>query len=107
MAVTIFTGAFLLFQVQPVTGKIILPWFGGSAGVWSACLLFFQGLLWFGYVYAHLLVSKFEPTRQGVVHASFLLLSLLVLPIALKPVAAGADSFLRVLIILGGSIGLP
>src|SRR5512133_15023 len=52
-AVTIFVGAFLLFQVQPLIGKFILPWFGGGPGVWTTCMLFFQMLLLGGYAYAH------------------------------------------------------
>ncbi|MCH8133378.1 MAG: hypothetical protein IIA30_12575, partial [Myxococcales bacterium] len=55
-ALTIFLSAFLLFLVQPMLGKTILPWFGGSPGVWTACMLFFQALLVVGYVYAHGLV---------------------------------------------------
>ena len=52
-AVTIFLSAFLLFQVQPLLGKRILPWFGGGAGIWTACLMFFQVFLLVGYAYAH------------------------------------------------------
>ena len=52
-ALTIFLSAFLLFQVQPIIAKIILPWFGGSAAVWTTCLLFFQMVLLLGYLYAH------------------------------------------------------
>ena len=51
-ALTIFTSAFLLFLVQPIMAKQILPWFGGSAAVWTTCLVFFQFLLLFGYAYA-------------------------------------------------------
>ncbi len=50
-AITIFLSAFLLFQVQPMMGKMILPWFGGAASVWTACMLFFQSLLLLGYLY--------------------------------------------------------
>jgi len=52
-ALTIVVSAFLLFQVQPVIAKIILPWFGGSAAVWTVCMLFFQMALLLGYLYAH------------------------------------------------------
>jgi len=51
---TIFTSAFLLFLVQPLIAKQILPWFGGSAGVWTTCLVFFQSVLLAGYAYADL-----------------------------------------------------
>lgn len=107
LASAVFSGAFLLFQVQPLTGKIILPWFGGSAAVWSTCLLFFQTVLWLGYVYAHFLVRTLRPSRQAIVHVSLLTLSLSLLPIALKPAATSAASYLSVLTILGVSVGIP
>ena len=72
-AVTIFMGAFLLFFIQPLIGKYILPWFGGAPNVWTTCLLFFQSLLLVGYAYAHL-VNRFLPLRkQVIVHGVFLL----------------------------------
>src|SRR5512135_3424482 len=80
-ALTILVSAFLLFQVQPVIAKIILPWFGGSAAVWTTCLLFFQLALLLGYLYAHALVRYLKPRRQMLVHASLLLASALALPI--------------------------
>src|SRR5271163_3908693 len=63
-AATIFLSAFLLFQVQPLIAKFILPWFGGSAAVWSAALLFFQLLLLGGYLYAHCLICYLKPKFQ-------------------------------------------
>ena len=63
-AATIFLSAFLLFQVQPLIARIILPWFGGSAAVWTVCMLFFQVLLLLGYVYAHGSVLWQHPRRQ-------------------------------------------
>ena len=72
-ALTIFLGAFLLFQVQPVIAKIILPWFGGSAAVWTTCLLFFQMALLLGYLYAHALIRYLEPRTQMIVHGAVLL----------------------------------
>jgi hypothetical protein len=69
-AATVFTSAFLLFLVQPIIAKQILPWFGGSAGVWLVCLLFFQVVLLAGSLYAHLLVSRTSAPRQAVIHAS-------------------------------------
>src|SRR5215510_10785336 len=65
---TIFLSAFLLFLVQPILGKIVLPWFGGSAGVWAACLLYFQASLLAGYAYAHCLRRYLSPKRQMQVH---------------------------------------
>ena len=82
----IFSSAFLLFQVQPILGKMILPWFGGAAGVWIVCLLFFQVVLLLGYFYAHLLTRKFRARTQIRVHAALLIASLLVLPILPKDI---------------------
>src|SRR5207248_11249554 len=67
-----FTSAFLLFQVQLLLGKFLLPWFGGTSAVWATCLLFFQVLLLGGYVYAHQIASAFRPSRQGKAHLAFL-----------------------------------
>src|SRR4026207_1621863 len=81
-ALTIFTGAFLLFQVQPLIGKYILPWFGGGPGVWTTCLLFFQTLLLGGYAYAHFSSTRLRPRKQAVLHPALLALSLVPLPLA-------------------------
>lgn len=108
-ALTIFTGAFLLFQVQPLIGKYILPWFGGGPGVWTTCLLFFQTVLLGGYAYAHFL-TKLAPKRQVIVHFILLALSLAVLPIAPSETwksQVGGDPNLRILLLLMGTIGLP
>src|SRR3954454_3057375 len=80
-ALTILVSAFLLFQVQPVIAKIILPWFGGSAAVWTTCMLFFQTVLVLGYLYSHTLVRYLKPRMQTLVHCAMLVLSALVLPI--------------------------
>src|SRR5258708_18623104 len=66
--VTIFTGAFLLFQVEPLLARYILPWFGGTSAVWITCMLFFQLLLVAGYAYSHLVATRLPPRRQVVVH---------------------------------------
>ena len=63
-AVTIFTSAFLLFQVQPLISKFILPWFGGSPAVWTSAMLFFQVVLFAGYLYAHLTSTYLKPRAQ-------------------------------------------
>ena len=109
-AVTIFLSAFLLFQVQPMIAKFILPWFGGSAAVWSAALLFFQLVLLAGYLYAHLLIRYVSPKRQLMVHGALLVLALLTLPIIpsarWKPVG-GADPTWGIMLLLGATIGLP
>ncbi|MEI9812418.1 MAG: hypothetical protein WDO18_06955 [Acidobacteriota bacterium] len=75
-AVTIFLSAFLLFQIQPLIAKFILPWFGGSAAVWSAALLFFQLVLLAGYTYAHFLIRYLNPKQQLKVHLPLLLLAI-------------------------------
>lgn len=105
----IFVGSFLLFQVQLVLGKCILPWFGGSPGVWNACLLFFQAMLLIGYVYAHVLTTlKFR--NQFFVHVALLLASLLFLPIipsgAWKP-SPEENPVIKVVLLLTATVGLP
>src|SRR5438552_3657244 len=83
-AVTIFLGAFLLFLVQPILAKQILPWFGGAASVWTTCMVFFQLVLLLGYAYAHAL-ARLKPSRQAVVHITLLAASLVFLPISPDP----------------------
>src|SRR5258706_1595309 len=80
-ALTILVSAFLLFQVQPVIAKIILPWFGGSAAVWTTCMLFFQMVLLLGYLYSHAVIRYLRPRTQAIVHCTVLLLSAIALPI--------------------------
>ena len=109
-ALTIVVSAFLLFQVQPVIAKIILPWFGGSAAVWTVCMLFFQMALLLGYLYAHALVRYLKPRTQMLVHAALLLVSALALPIypnaSWKPLN-GDEPTLRILGLLAMTVGLP
>jgi hypothetical protein len=71
-AATIFVSAFLLFQVQPLVSKYILPWFGGSPAVWTTCMLFFQSLLFAGYAYAHFSVKWLKPKQQAVLHLALI-----------------------------------
>jgi hypothetical protein len=110
LAVTIFLSAFLLFQVQPLIAKYILPWFGGGSGVWSVALAFFQFVLLGGYGYAHLLNSRLKPKAQVIVHGVLLLVACVVLPIIpgdwLKP-APDDDPMLRILLLLFVTVGLP
>lgn len=118
-AVTIFLGAFLLFQVELVIAKYLLPWFGGSPAVWTTCMLFFQALLVGGYAYAHGLVRRAGPRRQGTVHLAVLVGSLCVIAaqwlLWRSPVLPGPDwkppdgtmPVLRILALLGISVGLP
>jgi hypothetical protein len=109
-ALTIFLGAFLLFQVQPLMAKFILPWFGGGPGVWTVCMLFFQACLLAGYAYAHAVSRVFSRRAQAAVHVALLLAALMFLPIApgadWKPVA-GADPTRAILVLLTVCLGLP
>ena len=110
-ALTIFTSAFLLFQVQPLISKQILPWFGGSPAVWTTAMLFFQSLLCLGYFYAHALASLSSRKTQARIHVFVLILAALlasrVLPGAdLRPESSDSP-VLQVLQILGLSVGLP
>src|SRR5690242_16479865 len=92
-AATIFVGAFLLFQVQPLIAKYILPWFGGSPAVWTTCMLFFQVFLLAGYAYAHAALKRLGGRGQVWVHVGLLVLALATLPIIpgerWKPAGAG------------------
>ena len=107
---TIFLSAFLLFQVQPIIGKYILPWFGSAPGVWAVCLVFFQVVLLGGYAYAHLLVRRLRPRRQAVVHIGLLVLALATLPItpgeSWKP-TPGETPAGQILLLLLVAVGLP
>jgi spermidine synthase len=103
--------AFLLFQVQPMIGRYILPWFGGGPAVWTACLLFFQACLLAGYAYAHWLGALRNVRLQAGVHIALLAGSLAFLPLdpratASKPVA-GADPSGRILLLLTVTVGAP
>jgi len=109
-AVTIFTGAFLLFQVQPLIAKYILPWFGGGPGVWTTCLLFFQVLLLGGYAYAHFSSRWLKPRVQAIGHLVLLAAALALLPItpsdSWKPTGSDHPT-LQILALLAASLGLP
>ena len=107
-AIATFLGAFLLFLIQPMTGRFVLPWFGGSAGIWTVCLLFFQTALFLGYSYAHLLNRLLPIKRQVAIHAGLVLGALLWLPpIPEAPAiaAAAAQPIGSLLSILINSIG--
>ena len=107
---TIFLAAFLLFQVQPVIAKMILPWFGGSSAVWNTCMVFFQSVLLFGYVYAHWLHRRLVGGRQAAAHIGILVVSLAALPIipnAIWKSAAAGNPSLRILALLTVTVGLP
>lgn len=109
-ASAIFLGAFLLFLVQPIIAKQILPWFGGSAAVWATCMVFFQMVLLTGYGYADFTTRRLTPKQQAILHAVLLAASLLVLPITpdagWKP-QGGENPSWRIIGLLTLTIGLP
>jgi hypothetical protein len=78
-AASIFLSAFLLFQIQPIMGKIILPWFGGTPAVWSTAMLFFQLLLTGGYVYAHWLIGHIRIQKQPIIHMALITMAIVLL----------------------------
>lgn len=116
---TIFLSALLVFSVQPLLGKALLPWFGGGPSVWSACLLFFQVALLLGYLWAHVLDRILAPRKQAVIHLLALMASLVVMivlwftwPAPLIPSSqwkphGTAFPALHILLILTVSAGLP
>jgi hypothetical protein len=77
---TVTLGAFLLFLVQPMAARFLLPWFGGAPAVWSTCLLFFQAAVLAGYGYAHV-TRRLGPRRQAQLHLALLVLAIATLPI--------------------------
>ncbi len=109
-SLTIFWGACLLFLVQPLIARFILPWFGGGPAVWTTCMLFFQVLLLGGYAYAHFSISRLTPRNQVITHLCLLALAVLLLPITpgdqWKP-ADGSHAAGHILLLLLGCLGLP
>lgn len=112
-ATVIFLSAFLLFQVQPVIARTILPWYGGSPAVWTTCLLFFQVGLLGGYAYAHSLVTFLREKRgwQIAIHLTLLGIAFCLLPITpsedLKPDASGANPVGGIVHLLAVTVGFP
>lgn len=118
-AISIFLSAFLLFQIQPMIGKFILPWFGGTPAVWSTVMLFFQVLLTGGYAYAYWLIGRVRQNRQPVIHIALIASAIILLaslsffwtsPItpasSLKPVDVSSP-ILDIFKLLILSVGLP
>ena len=101
-ALTIFLSAFLLFLVQPLIAKQILPWFGGAASVWTTCLLFFQSALLAGYAYADASVRWLRPRQQVYVHAALMLLSLGYSLASLKTGSLGQATIFALARLFGG-----
>jgi hypothetical protein len=107
--VPIVLSAYLIFLVQPIIAKQILPWFGGVASVWNTCLFFFQFILLLGYLYAHGLMRWFPAKLQAAVHVVMLAVSCLSLPIAVSATwkIAEGDPAMRILLLLSTTVGLP
>ena len=118
-ALSVFLSAFLLFQIQPMIGKFILPWFGGTPAVWSTAMLFFQVLLTGGYAYAYWLIGRIQQDRQGKIHIAVSTVSIVLMialaflwsspitpPASLKPedVSEPIIDIFKLLIV---SVGLP
>lgn len=113
-AITIFFSAFLLFQVQPLISKFILPWFGGSPAVWTAAMLFFQLTLFGGYLYAHLTSTYLSPRGQLILHLVLIagatvltVVTRIMPPDSLKPTGDESSPMLLILMLLGATVGLP
>jgi len=110
LAITLFASAFLLFVCQPMVGKMVLPFLGGAAAVWTTCVLFFQVMLLAGYVYAHALGRATDVRKQILIHSIVLLVPLAFLPIRFD--GASTESLfqhpsLQLLVRLAGSVGVP
>ena len=107
---TAFLSAFLLFQIQPMIARAILPWFGGSATLWTVAVLFFQLGLLAAYAYAHFVLRALSPSRQRILHMAVVAVSLFTLPVtpsdALKP-AGEHEPVLSILRILFRTVALP
>src|SRR5882757_3706893 len=82
-AFTLFCSAFLLFLIQPMVGKMVLPLLGGTPAVWNTCMVFFQALLLAGYAYAHASTARLGTRRQALVHLAVLVLPVIALPVGL------------------------
>jgi SAM-dependent methyltransferase len=109
-ALTIFLSSFLLFLVQPLIARLILPWFGGTAAVWTTCMLFFQCVLLAGYAYAHATTARLSPRAQAILHTVLLVAALATLPIepdaGWKP-QGDTEPISRILLLLTLTVGLP
>jgi hypothetical protein len=113
LALTVLLSAWLLFQVQPVVAKRILPWFGGGSAVWTANMLFFQTALFIGYLYAHIATKWLAPSKQIGLHVTLLVgaaLLLFIVPVvpadAWRPVSSNNPTW-NIVIILAACVGWP
>ncbi len=109
-SMTLFTSATLMFVLQPMFAKLLLPLLGGAASVWNTCMVFYQTILFIGYLYAHYLTTLFSRNQQIRLHAALLFCSLIFIPIGISqldaPPTEGNPVF-WLLVVLASSIGLP
>jgi len=109
-AVTVCVGSFLVFLLQPMVGKAILPLYGGTPAIWNSCMLFFQAVLLAGYAYAHFATSKLKLSRQAAIHLCLLLTAFLVLPVSIRADAVPPSTVSPPLFLLARllpAVGLP
>src|SRR5262245_14566670 len=111
-SLTLFCSAFLLFQIQPMVGKMLLPKLGGTPAVWNTCMVFFQAMLLAGYAYAHVTTRLLGPRRQTVLHTLVLIVPAATLPIVFREDAFRSDAVVEqpVLLLLAQltlAVGLP
>src|SRR5262249_33147808 len=111
-AITILLNALLLFLVQPMIAKMLLPYLGGTPSVWNTCMVFFQAMLMGGYAYSHWTTKILGARRQIILHLALLISAVIVFPIgvseeALKSLEAGARPVTWLLWQLLVTVGLP
>lgn len=107
---TLFVSTTLMFILQPLYGKLMLPLLGGSPAVWNTCMVFYQMLLFFGYLYAHFISTRYKPLRQVQVHGALILISLIALSVGLPEIMTPPTESNPTLWLVGVlfiSIGLP
>jgi hypothetical protein len=108
-AFTLFTSALLLFMVEPMIGKMILPLLGGTPAVWNTCMVFFQAVLLAGYAYAHFSTSLLGARKQAALHLGLLVLPFLFLPLTVNRdlIKGGENPVLGLLLLLSLTVGVP
>lgn len=104
---TIGLSAFLIFNLQPMISKIILPFFGGSSYIWITCLIFFQSLLLTGYAASHFIAKNMNLTKQVIFYALLIALSLLLIPVQIRFIHTDSSPVAAILVLLFLSAGLP
>lgn len=104
---TIGLSAFLIFNLQPMISKIILPFFGGSSYIWITCLIFFQSILLAGYATSHFIAKNMNLAKQVVFYALLIVLSLLLIPIQIRFIHTDSSPVAAILVLLFASVGLP